>query len=75
MTHNTPTPEDVGLVSPRVLVTLKSGKEFYLSDKWQDIEPKFTGTASFRASRVVSMQPTPVVINPAHVALAEKIGD
>jgi hypothetical protein len=52
-------------------VTMKSGKEVTLCNPFTEVQDAIAAGEPFTAHAVVGMKPSPVVINPAHVALVE----
>lgn len=54
-------------------VTLRSGREIVLCNEYMEVDAAVKEGKTFSAHTVLAMKPSPITINPAHVAVVEAL--
>lgn len=57
---------------PTAKLTLRTGREVWVCNPYAEIQDAMAQGKPFGAHAVVGMKPSPIVVNPAHVALVEE---
>lgn len=66
-------PDANGFVQPLAKVTLKTGREVWVCNPYEDVRDAHAEGASFEAHAVVALAPKPITLNPAHIAAIEAL--
>lgn len=66
-----PVTDENGFAPPLVKVTMRGTRELYLCNDYDEVSEAVRLGKPFAAHAVVGMKPSPVTINPLHVALLE----
>lgn len=53
-------------------MTLKTGKEFYLCDSWDELVEAMEAGMPFLGHDIKGMRPNDMVVNPEHVATIQR---
>lgn len=62
-----------GMINVTAQVRMKGGDEFFLCDDWDSLRAALDGDERFVGHKIAGMAPVETIINPAHVATAERM--